>query len=174
MKRRRQRRTVIGPDDLLIHLPLPPKMTKARRRQIAQRAATQAIEQEVRRLARRPRSWGSILADPTATKEERSRAGKRQLCIRGGKAGAKITTPKMRKLGFPNLVKAREAKRQKREARARLIPREYLRYLRVDSATPAYETTICPGCGHPFTLAYQGQPACSNECGERVRRALAR
>lgn len=72
-------------------------------------AATKALEL----LARQPIPPGRLLASPGVPAEVRSRAARSLLAMRGGKANA----AKQRALGFPNLVKAREAKRRKTDGR---------------------------------------------------------
>ena len=54
-------------------------------------------------------SPAQMLACKKVPAELRSKAGRTMLAMRGGKA----TAAKMRSLGYPNLVKAREAKRRK-------------------------------------------------------------
>jgi hypothetical protein len=73
-------------------------------------AATKALE----RLKRQPIPPGRLLASPGVPAKVRSGAARSMLSIRGGKA----TAAKMRALGFPNLVKAREARGRKAESRA--------------------------------------------------------
>jgi hypothetical protein len=69
-----------------------------------QAGAVKALEQ----LKRQPIPPGRLLASPGVPAEVRSRAARSMLAMRGGKA----TAAKMRMLGFPNLVKAREALRR--------------------------------------------------------------
>jgi hypothetical protein len=63
----------------------------------------------VARLASVETSPGRILAHKNAPAELRSPAARSMLAMRGGKA----TAAKMRLLGYPNLVKAREAQKRK-------------------------------------------------------------
>jgi hypothetical protein len=72
-------------------------------------AAIKALE----RLARQPIPPGRLLAAPGVPAEDRSRAARSMLAMRGGKANA----AKQRALGFPNLVKAREARKRKAGSR---------------------------------------------------------
>jgi hypothetical protein len=65
----------------------------------------------IARLARQPIPPGRFTGAPGVSAEVRSRAARSMLAMRGGKANA----AKQRALGFPNLVKAREAKRRKAE-----------------------------------------------------------
>jgi len=66
-----------------------------------QAAATKAVA----RLARQPISPGRLLASQDVPAKLRSQAARSMLAMRGGRA----TAAKMRALGFPNLIKAREA-----------------------------------------------------------------
>jgi hypothetical protein len=68
-------------------------------------AATKAVA----RLARQRIPPGRLLASPGVPAKVRGRAARSMLAMRGGKA----TAVKMRALGFPNLVKAREALKRK-------------------------------------------------------------
>jgi hypothetical protein len=78
-------------------------------------AAIKALE----RLACQPIPPGRLLSSPSVPASVRSRAARSMLSLRGGKA----TAAKMRPLGFPNLVKARETLRRKAvECRAKADP----------------------------------------------------
>ena len=63
----------------------------------------------VARIARGQVNPGQLLARKDVPAELRSQAARSMLAMRGGKA----TAAKMRPLGYPNLVKAREALRRK-------------------------------------------------------------
>src|SRR5215469_18655668 len=70
----------------------------------------EAVADAVTRLAQRRVTPGQLLARKNVPPELRSKAARSMLAMRGGRA----TATKMRPLGFPNLVKAREALKRKR------------------------------------------------------------
>lgn len=80
-----------------------------------------AVLDAVTRLARRMVTPGQLLARKNVPAEIRSRAARSMLAMRGGRA----TAARMRALGFPNLVKARE--QFKRNAKKRAKNRETAR-----------------------------------------------
>src|SRR5215813_8449276 len=80
-------------------------------------AIYQAVTDAVTRLADREVTPGQLLARKNVPPELRSQAARSMLAMRGGRA----TAAKMRSLGFPNLVKAREA--LKRKAPSKTIER---------------------------------------------------
>lgn len=84
----------------------------------------EAVTEAVTRLAQRRVTPGQLLARKNVPAELRSQAARSMLAMRGGKA----TAAKMRPLGFPNLVKAREAAsarpRRESDAQADLPHRE--------------------------------------------------
>jgi hypothetical protein len=69
----------------------------------------EAAVDAVNRLARGQIKPGCLLGHNNVPAELRSQAARSMLAMRGGKA----TAAKMRKLGYPNLVKAREALKRK-------------------------------------------------------------
>ena len=73
-------------------------------------AVRQAVTDAVMRLGQRLVTPGQLLARKNVSAELRSQAARSMLAMRGGKA----TAAKMRDLGYPNLVKAREALKRKR------------------------------------------------------------
>jgi hypothetical protein len=77
--------------------------------------ATKALE----RFARQPIPPGRLLSSPGVPVKVRSRAAHSMLAMRGGKA----TAAKMRVLGYPNLVKAREARKRVAGGTASRSPR---------------------------------------------------
>jgi len=68
-----------------------------------------AVTDAVTRLAQRIVTPGQVLGRKNIPAEIRSQAARSMLAMRGGKA----TAAKMRPLGYPNLVKAREALKHK-------------------------------------------------------------
>src|SRR5215470_12281956 len=73
-------------------------------------AVHEAVTDAVTRLAQRRVTPGQLLARKNVPPELRSQAARSMLAMRGGRA----TATKMRPLGFPNLVKAREALNRER------------------------------------------------------------
>ena len=73
------------------------------------RAEITAAIEALARLERQPIPPGRLLASPGVPREIRRKAARSMLAIRGGKA----TAANMRELGFPNLVKAREARKHR-------------------------------------------------------------
>jgi hypothetical protein len=70
-------------------------------------AINESALETLARLARRPVTPGEMLARKNVPPELRSQAARSMLAMRGGRA----TAAKMRAVGFPNLVNAREALR---------------------------------------------------------------
>jgi hypothetical protein len=72
-------------------------------------AVCEAVTDAVTRLAQRIVTPGQLLARKNVPPELRSKAARSMLAMKGGRA----TAAKMRALGYPNLVKAREALKRK-------------------------------------------------------------
>jgi hypothetical protein len=94
----------------IVHLPLgdlPPWIQLEEIEVAIQEGATERLA----RLERRLVTPGQMLARKGVPAELRSQAARSMLAMRGGRA----TAAKMRALGYPNLVKAREALKRKAE-----------------------------------------------------------
>jgi hypothetical protein len=79
------------------------------RPEVVEVAVREAVTDAVARLARGQATPGQLLARKNVPAELRSQAARSMLAMRGGRA----TAAKMRPLGYPNLIKAREALRHK-------------------------------------------------------------
>lgn len=88
-------------------------------REKARFACASAAARVLLKLARRPVGPGAFLRDKSLSPEVRSMAARSMLAMKGGYA----TAARMRALGFPNLVKAREALRRKAAERQCAIRR---------------------------------------------------
>jgi hypothetical protein len=85
---------------------LPPWFRLREIESVIEDAAVKAVDRLWCRQGVRP---GQLLARKNVPAELRSQAARSMLAMRGGRA----TAAKMRAVGFPNLVKAREALRRK-------------------------------------------------------------
>jgi len=86
------------------------------RPEVVEAAVREAVTDAVARLAHGEATPGQLLARKDVPAEIRSQAARSMLAMRGGRA----TAAKMCPLGYPNLVKAREALRRRRRDRALL------------------------------------------------------
>jgi len=107
-------RMLAEPDDrtmFVLFLPVADQLKEWYRHAEVERVVEDAAKKALERFARRSIPPGRVLASLKVSAEARSQAARSMLAKRGGRAVA----AKMRALGFPNLVRARDALRRKTE-----------------------------------------------------------